>query len=76
MLTFVAAWTKVRRMAGRDPPVLPLVFKKDIKEQQINALRRLYPDKLSILNLVKVGRSFDVTKTVQLVVGLQALNLR
>jgi len=24
LLTFVAAWTKVRRLAGRDPPVLIL----------------------------------------------------
>ncbi len=29
--------TKVRRLAGRDPPVLPLVLKKD-QEQQINGL--------------------------------------
>jgi hypothetical protein len=36
-LTFVAAWTKVRHLAGRDPPVLLLVLKKD-KEQQINDL--------------------------------------
>jgi hypothetical protein len=34
LLTFVAAWTKVRRLAGRDPPVLLLVWKKD-KAQQI-----------------------------------------
>ena len=37
MLTFVAAWTKVRRLAGRDPPVLFLVLKKD-NEQQIDDL--------------------------------------
>ena len=29
LLTFVAAWTKVRRMAGRDPPILFLFLNKN-----------------------------------------------
>jgi len=37
LLTFVAAWTKVRRLAGRDP--LFLFLKKD-KAQQIDDLLR------------------------------------
>jgi len=28
LLTFVAVWTKVRRLAGRDPPVLQLIKNK------------------------------------------------
>jgi hypothetical protein len=39
LLTFVAAWTKVRRQAGRDPQVLLLVLKKDKAQQIINLLR-------------------------------------
>jgi hypothetical protein len=35
LLTFVAALTKVRRLAGRDPPVLPLVVNKDLKKNRL-----------------------------------------
>ena len=40
MLTFVAAWTKVRRLAGRDPPVSFLRIKE--RGQQINPLLPSY----------------------------------
>jgi hypothetical protein len=34
LLTFVAAWAKVRRLAGRDPPVLLLVFNKVLQSNR------------------------------------------
>ena len=39
LLTFVAAWTKVRRLAGRDPPVLLLVFGSNQKGNKSGMIR-------------------------------------
>jgi hypothetical protein len=38
LLTFVAVWTKVRRLAGRAPPVWLLRISTKEKGQQINHL--------------------------------------
>jgi len=36
LLTFVAAWTKVRRLAGRDPPILLLTPEKKNEGNRLN----------------------------------------